>query len=49
MRNGMKIYDADTHVRPSAEAIRPHLSKKVLDGIPDLEERKEPIKVGLAG
>ncbi len=49
MRNGMKIYDADTHVRPSAESIRPHLSKKVLDAVPDLEDRREPIKIGLAG
>jgi len=49
MRNGMKIYDADTHVRPSAESLRPHLSSKVLEAVPDLEDKREPIKVGLAG
>src|SRR5579863_182138 len=49
MRNGLKIFDADTHVRPSAETIRPHLSAKVLEALPDLESRRVPIKVGLAG
>jgi len=49
MRNGFRIFDADTHVRPSAETIRPHLSAKVREAIPDLEDRREPIKIGLAG
>ncbi len=49
MRNGFKVFDADTHVRPSAEVMRPLLSKKIIDSVPDLEERREPIKFGLAG
>lgn len=49
MRNGFKIFDADTHIRPSAESIRPYLSQKVIDQVPDLEERRIPIKVGMAG
>ena len=49
MRHGFKIFDADTHVRPSAETLRPYLSAKVLEAVPDLEERREPIKIGLAG
>ena len=49
MRNGLKVFDADTHVRPSAEAIRPHLSSKLLKAIPDIEDRREPIRTGLAG
>src|SRR5579863_10596499 len=49
MRNGFRIFDADTHVRPSAETIRPYLSAKVLNAIPDLEDHREPIKIGLAG
>lgn len=49
MRNGLRIFDADTHVRPSAETLRPFLSAKVLEAVPDLEERREPIKIGLAG
>ncbi len=49
MRNGLKIYDADTHVQPSAEVLDPYLPKWVFDRIPDLESRKVPIKIGLAG
>lgn len=49
MRNGMKIYDADTHVRPSAEAIRPYLSSKLLERVPDLEDNREVVYVGMAG
>ena len=49
MRNGFKVFDTDTHIRPSAESIRPFLSQKVLDQIPDLEEHRVPIKVGMAG
>ncbi|MEA2639681.1 MAG: uncharacterized protein QOF51_1075 [Chloroflexota bacterium] len=49
MRDGYKIFDADTHIRPSAESLRPFLSQKLLDAIPDLEEHRVPIKVGMAG
>ena len=37
-----------THSRPSAESIRPYLSSTVLEQIPDLEEHRVPIKVGMA-
>jgi hypothetical protein len=49
MRNDFKVFDADTHIRPSAEAIRPHLSKKVLDEVPDLEDHREEVLLGMAG
>jgi hypothetical protein len=49
MRNGQKIYDADTHIAPTAEALRPHLSTKLLGLIPDLEDRREEVKIGWAG
>jgi len=49
MRNGQKVYDADTHVQPSAEALEPYLSARVRELIPDLDERKVPIRMGLAG
>jgi predicted TIM-barrel fold metal-dependent hydrolase len=49
MRNGLKIYDADTHVGPSAEALRPHLSAKLLAEIPDLDAHREEVKIGWAG
>ena len=49
VRNGHRVFDADTHIRPSAESIRPYLSSKVLEKIPDLEEHRVPIRVGMAG
>jgi predicted TIM-barrel fold metal-dependent hydrolase len=49
MRKGFKVYDADTHVSASAEATLPYLSSRVKELIPDLEERKVPIRIGLAG
>ncbi len=48
MRNGFKVYDTDTHSRPSAESIRPYLSSKVLERIPDLEEHRAEIRIGMA-
>ena len=48
MRSGFKVYDTDTHSRPSAESIRPYLSPTVLERIPDLEEHRVPIKIGMA-
>src|SRR5579871_2385947 len=48
MRNGYRIYDTDTHSRPSAESIRPYLSSKVLERIPDLEANRAEIKIGMA-
>ena len=49
MRNGLKIYDADTHVGPSAEALRPHYTAKLLAMVPDLEAHREEVKIGWAG
>jgi predicted TIM-barrel fold metal-dependent hydrolase len=48
VRNGFKVYDTDTHSRPSAESIRPYLSAAVLERIPDLEERRVEIRIGMA-
>ena len=49
MRNGMKIYDADTHVGPSAETLRPHLSKRLLQLVPNLDDHLYEVKTGWAG
>jgi predicted TIM-barrel fold metal-dependent hydrolase len=49
MRNGLKIFDADTHVSPSAEVLRLHLSAKLLEQVPDLEQHRQEVKVGWAG
>ena len=49
MRNGFKVFDADTHMRPSAESIFPYLDPVVRERIPDLDEHRTEIKVGMAG
>lgn len=49
MRNGFKIYDTDTHVGPSAEALRPHLSNKLLQLVPNLDDHLYEVKTGWAG
>lgn len=48
MRNGFKVFDTDTHIRPAAEAIRPYLSSVVLERVPDLEEHRVPIRASMA-
>jgi predicted TIM-barrel fold metal-dependent hydrolase len=49
MKNGFKVFDTDTHIAPSAESLEPYISPRVRELIPDLDERKVPIKTGLAG
>jgi predicted TIM-barrel fold metal-dependent hydrolase len=49
VREGRRVFDADTHVQPTAEAIEPYLSARLRELIPDLDERKTPIRIGLAG
>ncbi|HEX6511580.1 MAG TPA: amidohydrolase family protein, partial [Chloroflexota bacterium] len=49
MRNGHHVYDADTHVSPSAEILDPYLASSVRERVPDLEQHKSPIKRGWAG
>ena len=49
MRDGFKIFDADTHIRPSIETIKPYLSSKVIEQIPDWDDHLVPIVVGMAG
>lgn len=49
MRNGYKVFDADTHFSPMAESIDPYLSPELRARVPDLEERKVEFKTGWAG
>lgn len=48
MRDGFKVYDADTHIQPWAETIRPYLDSSVLALVPDLDDHQVEIKIGLA-
>ena len=49
MKNGMKVFDTDTHLAPSAETLRPYLASVVLERIPDLDEHRMPIRTNRAG
>jgi hypothetical protein len=40
MRTGYKVYDSDTHIRPSADTLEKYLSACVRELVPDLESRK---------
>ena len=42
MRNGYKVYDSDTHIRPGADTLEKYLSAHVRELVPDLESRKVP-------
>jgi uncharacterized protein len=49
MRNGLKIYDSDTHVQPSAETLEPYLDRDVRERVPNLAKFLQPVTMGLAG
>ncbi len=44
MRNGIKVYDTDTHVVPSAEALTPYLASTVREWVPNLDDYRVPIR-----
>lgn len=49
MRNGLKVYDADTHVHASAEALEQYMSAAGKKLLPELEDFKIPIKSTICG
>lgn len=49
MRNGLKVYDSDTHVRASAEGLEPYLASAAKKLLPELEQYKIPIKSTICG
>ena len=49
MRNGIKVYDTDTHIVPSAEALTPYLAATIKEWIPNLEDFHTPIRRSSAG
>ena len=42
MKNGYKVYDSDTHIRPGADTLEKYLSARVRELVPDLESYKVP-------
>jgi predicted TIM-barrel fold metal-dependent hydrolase len=49
MRNGLRVFDADTHIHPSAETLETYLDPDLRERLPDRERYRVPIKIGLAG
>ena len=49
MRNGLKVYDSDTHVHASAEGLEPYLASAAKKLLPELEQFKVPIKSTICG
>ena len=47
MRNGIKVYDCDTHLRPTVETIIPYLDPALREQA--LQWNKVPVRVGMAG
>ena len=48
-RNGYKIFDADTHVRPDAELLRPRLSNSAQAKLAQYEKFKAKNKEKVCG
>src|SRR5687767_2076674 len=49
MRNGIKVYDTDTHIVASAEALTPYLAATVRQWVPSLDDYWVPIRRSSAG
>lgn len=49
MKDGMKVYDTDTHVSPAAEQLNDYLSPRLRELVPDLDAHMNPFHVGFAG
>ena len=49
MRNGYKVFDADTHLQPSAETLFPYMSSTLLSRKAELVPFLKEVKTGRAG
>jgi uncharacterized protein len=47
MRNGVKVFDCDTHLRPTVETITPYLDPELREQAP--QWGKVPVRIGMAG
>jgi uncharacterized protein len=47
MRNGVKVFDCDTHLRPTVETIIPYLDPELREQAP--QWGKVPVRIGMAG
>ena len=49
MRNGMKVYDSDTHVTATAESLELYLPSSIKERLADADRYKSPIRRTSAG
>jgi len=49
LKDAFKVYDADTHIKPTFESLKPYLPQTIFDRIPNFEENLVPNRVGMAG
>jgi predicted TIM-barrel fold metal-dependent hydrolase len=49
MRDGLKIFDADTHLNPMAETLEPYFDLAIRKRLPEWENFKVPFQIGWAG
>ena len=49
MRGGFKVFDADTHIKPPVEALKPYVTAKIKERITDWENQSVPVRTGMAG
>jgi uncharacterized protein len=46
MKNGFKIWDADTHIHPTIEVVEPYYDPDIRARLPELERYKVPVRAG---
>src|SRR5689334_11460855 len=49
MRNGYRVYDADTHAHPSVETLEPFFDATLRARMPEFEPFKQPLKLLIDG
>lgn len=49
MRNGFRVFDADTHLQPTAESLEPYLGPAIRERVTDLGAHQVEMKIGWAG
>src|SRR3954469_5885792 len=46
MKDGFKVWDTDTHVRPTLEVLEPYFDPKLRARLPELEQYKRVVAPG---
>src|SRR5437588_12689203 len=49
MKNGLRVYDADTHVEPTAEVIDKYVDPGFRPRLPELAQYRQPVRAGAPG